>query len=81
MKTVIIVSKCLRISKVKCHFHFRGSYAGHLISGLQLQNENKFVIHQGGEYLMWVAVEGVSGGVLRGRILRARSLEECWDRS
>jgi hypothetical protein len=81
MRTVIIVSKCLRIIKSNYHFHFKGSYAGHLIRGLCLSNEKKYEIGAGEEYLMWVEVSGIEAGILRGRILKLKRLDACWDRS
>ena len=86
MKTVIIVSKCLRVTKFKTHentyeFHFKGVCAGVALRKVLLDGRHDFEIKQGEEYLMYVQMHSFEDGILRGQILKAKYLEECWDKS
>lgn len=86
MKTVIIVSKCLRVTNFKnpeilYEFHFKGVCAGETLRKLLLCGKEELVIKKNEEYLMFVQIIAIEQGVLRGRILKAKRLEECWDKS
>lgn len=85
MKTVIIVSKCLRVTKFNksenwYEFHFKGVCAGEVLEKLVLQGKWD-VIQKGEEYLLYSRIISIENGILRGIILKARPLHECWDRS
>lgn len=86
MKTVIIVSKCLRVTKFNSEaswyeFHFKGAYAGERVKKVMLQGSNQPSLKAGEEYLIYVRLLSCVEGVLRGEILKFRPLDECWDRS
>ncbi len=86
MKNLIIVSKCQRIvryspDEVICHFHFKGVCAGELVNEIQLRKNPDQNVLKGSEYLMVVQFEAFEEGVLRGKIIKLKPLEECWDRS
>lgn len=86
MKTVIIVSKCLRVTKFHLsqrtyEFHFKGVYAGEVVKKVILQGELKLEIKKGEEYLMYVRLISLQAGILQGHILKLKRLEECWDQS
>lgn len=86
MKTVIIVSKCLRVTKFNSHestyeFHFKGVCAGESIQKVFLLGRLDFEIRRGEEYLMYVQMISFEGGTLKGKILKAKLLDECWDKS
>ncbi len=86
MKTVIIVSKCLRVTKFNSHestyeFHFKGVCAGEALRKVLLQGRHDFEIKRGEEYHMYVQMLSFEGGTLRGIILKAKLLDECWDKS
>lgn len=86
MKTVIIVSKCSRVTKIdptECwfEFHFKGVCAGELLKKIILRGRNDFGILKDEEYLLYVQMISFSEGVLRGKILRAKPLDECWDKA
>jgi hypothetical protein len=85
MKTVIIVSKCLRVTKFNAiesllEFHFRGVYAGQEIKKVMLRGKMG-AIHKNEEYLLYVRLFAIENGVLKGEILKHKRLEECWDQS
>lgn len=86
MKNIIIVSKCTRVIKVnekslECHFHFRGVCGGESLRKVFLRAKKEHGISRGEEYLMYVRFHSCEAGVLRGEILKAKLLDECWDRS
>ncbi len=86
MKTVIIVSKCLRVTKFNLsqgtyEFHFKGVYAGEVVRKVILQGELNLDLSKGEEYLMYVRLTSFQTGILQGDILKLKRLEECWDRS
>lgn len=86
MKTVIIVSKCLRVTKFNSEestyeFHFKGVCAGEALRKVLLQGRHDFQIKRGEEYLMYVQMISCERGTLRGVILKAKLLDECWDKS
>jgi hypothetical protein len=86
MKTVIIVSKCSRIIKLKqseswYEFHFKGVCAGEALRKVLLRGRKEFQIKKGEEYLIYVQLFFFEQGVLKGSILKMKLLSECWDRS
>jgi hypothetical protein len=86
MKTVIIVSKCQRVTKINqeeswYQFHFKGVCAGEMIRQVILKGRHDFQIAKGEEYLMYVQLLSFESGVFRGHILKAKPLDECWDQS
>lgn len=86
MKTVIIVSKCLRVTKFNTteswyEFHFKGVCAGESLRKLYLKGRHDFAIKKHEEYLMYVEMISFENGVLTGTILKSKPLDECWDRS
>jgi hypothetical protein len=85
MKTVIILSKCLRVTKINafesCYeFHFRGVCAGETLRKVLLRGREDFEIRPGAEYLLYVQLVSIEGGTLRGTILKLRPLADYWDR-
>lgn len=86
MKTVIIVSKCLRVTKFNLSqmtydFHFKGVYAGEVVKKVILQGDLGLEVKKGEEYLMYVRLISFHRGILQGHILKLKRLEECWDQS
>ncbi len=86
MKTVIIVSKCSRVSKINhteswYQFHFKGVCGGESLRHVMLKGRKDFNILKGEEYLMYVRLISCSEGILKGEILKAKPLSDCWDRS
>ncbi len=86
MKTLIIVSKCLRVTHFKSfegqyEFHFKGVYAGESLKRVVLQGDTKCTIVKNGEYLLFVQLLKVEEGILSGKILKYKLLSECFDKS
>jgi hypothetical protein len=86
MKTLIIVSKCLRVTKINSsessfEFHFRGVFGGEILRRVYLQGGHDLGVYRGVEYLMYVQLVSIDHGILRGRIIKLRPLMECMDRS
>jgi hypothetical protein len=86
MKTVIIVSKCLRVIKLNHYentyvFHFRGVCAGESLRKVILSGRKDFEIKKNEDYLMYVQMQKFDQGTLLGRILKCKPLDDCWDRS
>lgn len=46
-----------------------------------LRGRHDFKIKKGDEYLMYIQMLSMECGVLKGIILKARPLDECWDKS
>lgn len=81
MKNIIIVSKCQRVLKHECLFHFKGVCGGESLRKVLLERPEHVPIRKNEEYLMYVEFHSCEDGVLRGKILKAKVLDECWDRS
>ena len=86
MKNIIIVSKCIRISPYSSeenyyYFHFKGVFAGDLLKEVILRGRKEFTIAKGEEYLIYVQMTALDKGILWGKILRIKPLDECWDRT
>lgn len=86
MKNIIIVSKCTRVIKLneeslECQFQFRGVCGGESLRKVSLRTTMEHGIRRGEEYLMYVRFHSCEDGILRGEVLKAKLLEECWDRS
>ena len=86
MKTVIIVSKCLRVTNFKSseksyEFHFKGVYAGEVVQKVILYGSEKLSISKGEEYLMYIQFLTLICGTLTGKVIKIKLLDECWDRS
>lgn len=85
MKSIIIVSKCLRVIKFESHecyeFHFKGIFKGQLIKKIRIEYSNKTTLLPGKEYLVHLRDPKVNESVLEGTIVRVRLLDECFDKS
>jgi hypothetical protein len=86
MKTVIIVSKCKRVTNFNreeswYEFHFKGICAGQSLKKVLLRGRKDFHLKQGVEYLLYVQMLSMEQGTLTGHILKTKKLDECWDRS
>ena len=86
MKNIIIVSKCIRITPYSSdenyyYFHFKGVFAGDLLKEVILRGRKEFSITKGEEYLIYVQMTALEKGILWGKILRIKPLDECWDRT
>lgn len=86
MKTVIIVSKCLRVTKFNpveslYEFHFKGVCGGESLRKVILRGRHDFRIKKNEEYLIYLQMHSVEHGILKGIILKCRPLEDCWDQS
>jgi hypothetical protein len=86
MQTVIIISKCTRVIKLKTdeiwyEFHFKGVCAGEKLSRIMLKYRENDQVFKNEEYLIYVGVISIQEGVLKGEILKIRNLENCRDQS
>lgn len=86
MKTVIIVSKCSRVtnfgpSEKLYEFHFKGVCAGENIKRVILEGRIDFNIKRHEEYLIYAQMIAFDKGILRGKILKCKLLSDCWDKS
>lgn len=86
MKSIIIVSKCIRVEKKPLseesyHFHFKGVFSGEVLKKVILTKAINSSIKKGEEYLMYVQLQSCQDGVLKGRILKLKPLDECWDKA
>jgi len=86
MKNLIIISKCLRVTKFNpqisiCEFHFKGVFAGAVIRKIQLQTPVNFSLKKGEEYLLYVQAQVAQNGILKGITLKSKNLSEIYDQS
>jgi hypothetical protein len=84
MKTVLIVSKCLkavRLDRDECwyHFHFKGVCAGEELRRVILKGKRDGSIRKDHEYLLYVQLVSFEEGALIGNIVKSKALDECWD--
>lgn len=86
MKNFIIVSKCLRVTKISSNefqgeFHFKGVFAGEVVKKVLLVSRTDTQISPHSEYLIFAEFIACEMNVLRGRIVKIKNIEECWDKS
>lgn len=86
MKTVIIVSKCQRVTKINSfenwyHFHFKGVCAGEILKKICLRGAKELGIKKGEEYLIYLRLLKFEEETLMGEIIKIRPINDCWDRS
>ncbi len=84
MRTVVVVSKCVRArrSQERCwqgDFRFQGCYAGEDVRELHLVGPEPGWV-AGEEYVLYVKVMAIDGGVMTGQVLRSRRLAELTGR-
>jgi len=75
----IAVSYCLSkddcIDQDKYRFHFKGYFAGKKVREIEvIGKDDKFLI--GSEYILHLRVEGINKGILSGKCLRQKILDE-----
>jgi hypothetical protein len=86
MQTVIIISKCTRVLKLKTdetwyEFHFKGVCSGVKLNKVLLRSEELVQVLKDEEYLIYVGVISLQEGILKGDILKIKNLENCRDQS
>lgn len=78
MKTVIIISRLLKTKKdltTTYSFHFKGVYMGLQVNSLELIYEHE--LKKGHDYVLRVSIHSLeAGGVLKGKILYAKDLDD-----
>lgn len=79
MRTIIIISRCLKIKKAKNTntylFHFKGVYLGQQVNSLELIHSGELSL--GHDYVMRVKVHSLDvNRVLKGDILYAKDLDD-----
>ena len=84
MKNVIIISKCLDVVSLNdtesmCKFHFTGAGFGEPIRHVELVADKSLKIQKDSEYLMYVRMESLKNGTLKGTVIKAKLLDESWD--
>ena len=86
MKNFIIVSKCLRVTKIDqvdslAEFHFKGVFAGRDVRRVFLFFNNETKISLGMEYLIFAELVAYEEKKLRGRVVKVKNLDSCADKS
>jgi hypothetical protein len=85
MKSIIIVSKCLRVinsnSRTFYEFHFTGVFRGHLIKKIKIEGQENNMFEVGESYLIQLKDSRLIGPILEGEVVKFKRLEECCDRS
>lgn len=78
---IILISPCMMTKAASdgvpgwAHFHFRGFLMGSKVEGVQCQDGGiPFVIKQ--DYLVEIEAQKLRKGILIGKVLRARAIEE-----
>lgn len=52
-----------------------------VIKKVMLIKQGDFALEKGVEYLMYVQLISIEHGIVKGNVLKAKLLDECWDRS
>jgi len=52
-----------------------------MLKKVRLKARHDFKLKVGEEYLLYVDMISFEDGTLKGTVLRAKALDECWDRS
>lgn len=78
MRTIIIISRCLKMKRNKNDtiyiFHFKGVYLGQQVNSLELIHPGELSLNH--DYVMRVKVEQIAEDkILRGIILAAQDLD------
>lgn len=76
MKTVIIISRCLKSKKnaMAYYFHFKGVYLGLQVNSLELSSDRS--LKKGHDYVMRVRIHSYGDGLLKGEILYCQDLDD-----
>ncbi len=72
MRTVVLVSRCLRVAGDYYEMHFRGCLEGEVIKLVRLKTLKK--LHGGEDYIVWLGVDRIEQGVLWGKAYKIRNL-------
>lgn len=86
MKNVIILSKCLKVTKINpketmCQFHFKGVYHGHVVRKIHLIGDGQDIIKKGEEYLVAIQVLFVEETVIKGKIVKVKNIATLVDQT
>lgn len=79
MKSIIVISKCLKVENETGSFHFKGIVGGEVINKVTLSFEAPVVIEEGLEYVMYVELFIIDEGHLKGTIRKAKLLSDAMD--
>ncbi len=80
MKTFLAVTRCLSCKKVEnrqinsARFHFKGAIWGLKVTEILVFSEFKF--QSGKDYILHLGIIAESGGILKTKLLRQRTLDE-----
>lgn len=77
MRTLIAISRCLKSYPDGGEFSFKGFYVGEEIIRLVLQSASGPIVWKKGEdYVLYIRVLSIETGILKGQVIRSRSLDE-----
>lgn len=78
MKNIIIVSAYQGAEKKLKKFEFTGMLKGVPIKKVLLSYNGR--LSKGMEYLIYAELTSCDNGIIHGRVLKLKALDECWDR-
>ena len=76
MRTLIAVSRCIKAQNGIGEFSFRGFYSGIEIMLLVLKMPPDVEWKKREDYVLYIRVLSVEGGLLKGVVLRSRELDQ-----
>jgi hypothetical protein len=81
MKNVIIISRCLDVTRVDTdkqllEFHFKGVFYGEVVKSMKLFYSGPKIMIKGEEYMLYVQTQLIHKGVLQGTVLKTALLED-----
>jgi hypothetical protein len=79
MKTIIVVAKCLHITGTVAEFHFKGVCMGQGIHKVLIDIGSHVGVRMDVEYLVYVSLESIVKGVLKGNAIKIKPLPACWE--
>jgi len=77
VRTIIAITRCLKIRSCYYFCHFKGVYLGDEIQGILLEH-GEFKLEPGEEYLLHIRVKSIKRKYLMGEILKLKNLSEVY---
>lgn len=73
-KSILILSRCLKVQQDSCIFHFKGFYRGDKIDFVRLVTSSGHLFQKGEDYLLWVSFLNIDSQVLSVKLIKHKKI-------
>jgi len=74
---VIVLSECIKVSKNRGFFRFKGALMGHRVKSIQIDSTFKFKLNH--TYLAYLKINAICNQTIQGTLIRCKEFEnEEW---